>query len=202
MPPAQVDPRVCGGNQARARKPPRKEGRSPRMRGKPFDGIGQRAEKRSIPAYAGETPRARPSGAQRPVDPRVCGGNSRSRSPAPTSSGRSPRMRGKPAAALASVPAFRSIPAYAGETRSRVLGRPRSKVDPRVCGGNLLQPRKTSTSSGRSPRMRGKQPPVSLQHVSGGSIPAYAGETQIGRIKHDAQGVDPRVCGGNGLESR
>src|SRR5690606_21916696 len=50
---------------------------------------------------------------------------------------------------------------------------------------------------GRSPRMRGKQPPVSFKSVSGGSIPAYAGETGDPCCCGGPLPVDPRVCGGN-----
>ena len=51
----EVDPRVCGGNSPPSRSPRSTEGRSPRMRGKLDLDLFERAEQRSIPAYAGET---------------------------------------------------------------------------------------------------------------------------------------------------
>src|SRR5690606_35756323 len=51
--------------------------------------------------------------------------------------------------------------------------------------------------SGRSPRMRGKQPWALAEAEPSRSIPAYAGETRAGRTRPGEGAVDPRVCGGN-----
>src|SRR5690606_33925126 len=93
-------------------------GRSPRMRGKPCLDIRRPCGHRSIPAYAGETPLAATARSREPVDPRVCGGNPAKRWNAVLHRGRSPRMRGKPAAGCGGGDAGGSIPAYAGETPS------------------------------------------------------------------------------------
>src|SRR5690606_32662044 len=111
------------------------------------------------------------------VDPRVCGGNHHGKTEAVFIDGRSPRMRGKPGRDGVDVARPRSIPAYAGETRTRSAIWATPRVDPRVCGGNLWTAEPRLPFRGRSPRMRGKQecriptfPPMR-------SIPAYAGET-------------------------
>src|SRR5690606_9845975 len=146
-------------------------------RGKPQSTETKRWRQRSIPAYAGET---FPSAAvvwTSEVDPRVCGGNGCGKIPMYFAHGRSPRMRGKLASGGALVNAEGSIPAYAGETGQTWSSRPRPQVDPRVCGGNGARPTIVRTEYGRSPRMRGKPAPAQPRRATGGSIPAYAGET-------------------------
>src|SRR5690606_17662926 len=92
----RVDPRVCGGNSTTRLINGRTDGRSPRMRGKRRRKRRQDLERRSIPAYAGETRVAESDDVQIGVDPRVCGGNTKLAEPVSSFTGRSPRMRGKP----------------------------------------------------------------------------------------------------------
>ena len=91
--------------------------------------------------------------------------------------GLSPRGRGKPAPAPEQPAVSGSIPAWAGETCSigRRLTAP--KVYPRVGGGNIVRLFTTKIITGLSPRGRGKPAIQAGEHVGGGSIPAWAGET-------------------------
>ena len=69
----------------------------------------------SIPAYAGEPPGQGIGIRNRKVYPRVCGGTESLVVPAAALEGLSPRMRGNHQGSGPINPAFRSIPAYAGE---------------------------------------------------------------------------------------
>ena len=114
-----VYPRVCGGTVTSAATPTAADGLSPRVRGNHVDRTSEQSERRSIPACAGE-PRTFPaSWWRRPVYPRVCGGTPDEEVTIDANLGLSPRVRGNHLPqALASV-GLRSIPACAGEPRSR-----------------------------------------------------------------------------------
>ncbi len=196
------------------------------MRGKHFGNARQGESAGSIPAHAGETnarpwnagsgwvdPRAcggnlptparpgRADGGVRPtegqVDPRACGGNGVGKCRNRSNDGRSPRMRGKPVAAMGPLQWHRSIPAHAGETAIPKAVQPQDQVDPRACGGNPDVLPCTLAGGGRSPRMRGKRTNSLHPGRRVGSIPAHAGETMRGVPCPPAGGVDPRACGGN-----
>ena len=80
---------------------------------------------------------------------------------------------------------------------------PKSKVYPRVCGGNPLAPDALSKVMGLSPRVRGKPPAGNAELKAKGSIPACAGETAARFWPAGGSRVYPRVCGGNlSLSSR
>ena len=87
------------------------------------------------------------------------------------------------------------IPAYAGNTLSRVSHGVETRDHPRVCGehpylgaGDLRQP-------GSSPRMRGT-PSILLElSPNTGIIPAYAGNTSKTTTPSSSTKDHPRVCG-------
>ena len=181
-----VHPRVCGGNGESVIRLIVGPGPSPRVRGKRpcIDRACYLGG--SIPACAGETRTARHVDRICRVHPRVCGGNlagSLRRSPEP---GPSPRVRGKPIRILAGIGILRSIPACAGETRTRVSSAGGARVHPRVCGGNALGIGRVGSGFGPSPRVRGKRPHG--RGVGGRlrSIPACAGETPAPRLSRPA----------------
>ena len=110
--------------------------------------------------------------------------------------GLSPRVRGNRNRGGSAFPLPRSIPAGAGEPRSRYQGRLVTGVYPRGCGGTQPLPVMRRPVIGLSPRVRGNP------FVAGGdprhprSIPAGAGEPSprppvAGRCR-----VYPRGCGG------
>ncbi len=90
-----VYPRVGGGNGRRRQPGPTPGGLSPRGRGKPGEPTPEVYERRSIPAWAGETPSPDPPGRRPGVYPRVGGGNPGPLADGHAAQGLSPRGRGK-----------------------------------------------------------------------------------------------------------
>ena len=172
-------------------------GLSPRGRGKQEVLYGQRARRRSIPAWAGETAQRRRAGSDCQVYPRVGGGNDFVAVFGDAHAGLSPRGRGKPADFRA--PALRrgSIPAWAGETAHARTFSAKSEVYPRVGGGNVDTYEWAMANMGLSPRGRGKLPCGNDMGETRRSIPAWAGETSIITSRKCALKVYPRVGGGN-----
>ena len=75
----------------------------------------------------------------------------------------------------------------------------RSKVYPRVGGGNVVVSFALRDEFGLSPRGRGKRLRHQSRQPRRGSIPAWAGETPIRYILSSYAKVYPRVGGGNPL---
>ena len=90
-----VYPRVGGGNDARTTSRRLVGGLSPRGRGKRIAAASSRSFSGSIPAWAGETRTTCAGEAQRPVYPRVGGGNAANAGVVMYAPGLSPRGRGK-----------------------------------------------------------------------------------------------------------
>ncbi len=111
--------------------------------------------------------------------------------------GRSPRVRGRLMRRCVGSAGRRSIPAGAGETRSKSSKPNWRQVDPRGCGGDRTAAIRVYFRVGRSPRVRGR--PVDRQGCcfDRRSIPAGAGETGMVRALGLPRRVDPRGCGGD-----
>ena len=174
-------------------------GLSPRVRGNRLrDGHDGRFQG-SIPAGAGEPGLGLPPGRWRRVYPRGCGGTGLTPNTTYEARGLSPRVRGN-------LEEFRrvnggdgSIPAGAGEP---VLLAPFSvwaRVYPRGCGGTTFSPRRWTSASGLSPRVRGNRRGHGQPRRARGSIPAGAGEPCRGRRRSRTSRVYPRGCGGTGV---
>ena len=172
-----VYPRVGGGNALSGRRPGRSGGLSPRGRGKPSQAQGLSPRGRSIPAWAGETRGPQRRFPVRKVYPRVGGGNAaRFRTSVPAW-GLSPRGRGKRCRRPRIGALSRSIPAWAGETRSAPSSSAPARVYPRVGGGNARVAYNHALADGLSPRGRGKRACAIAHQRRRRSIPAWAGET-------------------------
>ena len=90
----------------------------------------------------------------------------------------------------------RSIPAWAGEPHTR-LGLPLPPwVYPRVGGGTPSPRMYLAARRGLSPRGRGNPSATLAAAEVGRSIPAWAGEPVLARVRAMATGVYPRVGGG------
>ena len=175
----------------------RRQGLSPRVRGKRWGADWAIKLGRSIPACAGETTWYPVKSLYRAVYPRVCGGNVQPVGVIPQPEGLSPRVRGKRLWRVAAGAARGSIPACAGETGAEAAPAAAARVYPRVCGGNAMAAAISDAAKGLSPRVRGKRL-QSLRHFLGrGSIPACAGETTAHFARGGCPAVYPRVCGGN-----
>ena len=151
---------------------------------------------RSIPACAGEPPGTVLSRPLSPVYPRVCGGTARYAARVPFWKGLSPRVRGNPQPTKRHSAPARSIPACAGEPYRGTYNGFVQRVYPRVCGGTERSDDPAVWVQGLSPRVRGNQSLPGSKPQRSWSIPACAGEPQIGRCGAWAPTVYPRVCGG------
>ena len=171
-----VYPRVCGGTDIGFAKCPGVAGLSPRVRGNPRRPVQEVAERRSIPACAGEPFSAYSRSCRSRVYPRVCGGTRPASSSGARKIGLSPRVRGNRKRCRCRRPAPRSIPACAGEPKTRTASTSATRVYPRVCGGTCPRGCGQIRAGGLSPRVRGNP----LHHIGvlrrEGSIPACAGE--------------------------
>ena len=181
----QVYPRVGGGNDAAAGKTLEwfLRGLSPRGRGKRAYRCAIGATRRSIPAWAGETPCPICAALSSRVYPRVGGGNCADRHNDWFAQGLSPRGRGKLLDEPCGVIADGSIPAWAGETDANGAVDTARTVYPRVGGGNYRCVFGYRAECGLSPRGRGKRHSLTNLGDDGGSIPAWAGETRRTRRK-------------------
>ncbi len=72
-----------------------------------------------------------------------------------------------------------------------------TRVDPRGCGGDIVNLPPPKPQTGRSPRVRGRLLRRATLALSKGSIPAGAGETLETRAATGQLQVDPRGCGGD-----
>ena len=133
----RVYPRVGGGNRPRRAQDDVPQGLSPRGRGKPNFVANAWENRRSIPAWAGETPLTVAAKVLTRVYPRVGGGNEVTTHGNYQFHGLSPRGRGKLILRNSDDYYDRSIPAWAGETSCRYMRLLLGRVYPRVGGGNV-----------------------------------------------------------------
>ena len=170
-------PRACGANSSLAVLSCKAVGSSPRVRGKPggtcspcqFPGssprvrgkhdcqTSRRSGYRIIPARAGQTRRGVRVSSTSPDHPRACGANSCSLSRLSSTSGSSPRVRGKLRSRYRHAICYRIIPARAGQTLAGSEGGTTASDHPRACGANAIVIRRSDTPPGSSPRVRGKR---------------------------------------------
>ena len=118
--------------------------------------------------------------------------------PSATARGLSPRVWGNPPLRGRPAPAAGSIPAYAGEPRWATKRARTRRVHPRVCGGTHERGLPRCRMEGPSPRVRGNHVHARRQQQLDGSIPACAGEPFAVPRRGSGHGVYPRVCGGTG----
>ena len=192
------------------------KGPSPRGRGNPIDADDPHLRARSIPARAGEPRRRAPGGGPRAVHPRAGGGTKgfskkeiAAEGPSPRGRGNregadrsldragpSPRGRGNLVADRESQAARGSIPARAGEPRSRPIPHRLRRVHPRAGGGTSVIQIQTAAAKGPSPRGRGNRGSPAQAERLAGSIPARAGEPSARSHPRTRPGVHPRAGGG------
>ncbi len=113
--PTRVHPRPRGGAKLSSFVLPTITGPSPPTRGSPRRPHGRHERHGSIPAHAGEPPRAVRHRLPRRVHPRPRGGAEGERTTKGGGGGPSPPTRGSPPTAQAGDDAHGSIPAHAGE---------------------------------------------------------------------------------------
>ena len=151
----RVYPRACGGAIGGSSTTFTTGGLSPRVRGSLDTDTTAKPDVGSIPARAGEPDWRGSASRSLRVYPRACGGALRMSIPAAGAAGLSPRVRGSPLPAVASIISDGSIPARAGEPR-RLIPPPMSCwVYPRACGGAVSGAANGGAGQGLSPRVRG-----------------------------------------------
>ena len=188
---------MCGGSCAKYPHHQRRQGLSPRVRGKRVVPQQRQAVVRSIPACAGEASPASPGRCRWWVYPRVCGGSAVTDGADGAGVGLSPRVRGKRGRHPRPPSATRSIPACAGEASPTGGAQSGGGVYPRVCGGSVVGIHARRPQRGLSPRVRGKREPARRHHPRPRSIPACAGEAPLRMAQTGTAWVYPRVCGGS-----
>ena len=193
---SRVYPRVCGGTGSRGAGLGGAPGLSPRVRGNPGCRRAPTMRRGSIPACAGEPRVPSSTDDEARVYPRVCGGTLDRGQEFVRASGLSPRVRGNREDRHRPREGLGSIPACAGEPSRRWWTSSLAQVYPRVCGGTRRRPTLPRLDAGLSPRVRGNHKDARARFARSRSIPACAGEPLGLRLRHDAQGVYPRVCGG------
>ncbi len=191
-----VYPRACGGTKTPDKGKDMVMGLSPRVRGNQFYIYALMDSGGSIPARAGEPRGDSEPRLQGKVYPRACGGTWRERSPSPSNTGLSPRVRGNRRESLGSRRERRSIPARAGEPSWPSRRRGWATVYPRACGGTWFKDGDTNNVLGLSPRVRGNLRELGSTPTTGRSIPARAGEPTDAKFHSDSTRVYPRACGG------
>ena len=194
---SRAHPRVCGENRTGVITMPYEEGSSPRVRGKPFGGATTISRQGLIPACAGKTARQPGALPGAPAHPRVCGENSARRRSWNSSTGSSPRVRGKLKHMGGMLWDAGLIPACAGKTPSLRPGANHLGAHPRVCGENQRERGRGESHEGSSPRVRGKLQGLSRLSPFRGLIPACAGKTPVPRPECAISKAHPRVCGEN-----
>ena len=191
-----VHPRIRGehhsGNQPRSRS----SGSSPHTRGThPVLGAPG-AGNRFIPAYAGNTRKPGAASGHAPVHPRIRGEHFIGCMPLLTSNGSSPHTRGTLDEEGAALDARRFIPAYAGNTWWLPPSLRDCAVHPRIRGEHCPVRRPSYPMRGSSPHTRGTlfRFTMAIAHVR--FIPAYAGNTQTGRVDTSSRtGSSPHTRG-------
>ena len=173
---SEVYPRVCGGTADESGGARMTKGLSPRVRGNLDLALRCLRSHRSIPACAGEPFCPLFSLAYQAVYPRVCGGTSVESLSSRCLRGLSPRVRGNRLSVHHFLQTRRSIPACAGEPRSRRPAASTPRVYPRVCGGTRDTTGDMRYAWGLSPRVRGNPTTPPVLQSSTRSIPACAGE--------------------------
>ena len=170
-------PRECGANVEGLPAAYPLIGSSPRVRGKlPIDLVTITAD-RIIPASAGQTSSSVAIPAPSPDHPRECGANAADLYNSRNARGSSPRVRGKLLRIAGVFPGGRIIPASAGQTLMSAVLVPNFTDHPRECGANSPGAAPVPSSTGSSPRVRGKHMLVEPVCSTARIIPASAGQT-------------------------
>ena len=109
--------------------------------------------------------------------------------------GSSPHARGTPSGADADGERIGIIPACAGNTTFRTIGRARARDHPRMRGEHSFKSMQSSVSSGSSPHARGTPYCKATPSYRMGIIPACAGNTIQPVAVHQRAGDHPRMRG-------
>ena len=155
------------------------------------------AERRIIPAHAGQTCSLRAVCVGLTDHPRACGANLLKIVSYEPHIGSSPRMRGKLTGHAIIHGGRRIIPAHAGQTFPARSNRCPPPDHPRACGANFSTTVVLCVLFGSSPRMRGKRADQPTVLIRFRIIPAHAGQTRRSAELRVRTSDHPRACGAN-----
>ena len=170
-------------------------GSSPHMRGTRHDHRHTPHLSGIIPAYAGNTLLFYPASGLQWDHPRICGEHASNVSDSSRNLGSSPHMRGTRQIHRGRVTQVGIIPAYAGNTCVAIDGEFYVRDHPRICGEHWSIAWAISLMPGSSPHMRGTRVLSVVERTPIGIIPAYAGNTCLGRQPLTRLEDHPRICG-------
>ena len=156
---------------------------------------------RSIPAHAGEPLQSALDGKAARVYPRARGGTFSIDGMYGFMRGLSPRTRGNHRVPMNDLHFMGSIPAHAGEPRSKSAAQSPWRVYPRARGGTKRELLRARSPGGLSPRTRGNRGGRRAHWGSVGSIPAHAGEPLMQTSAQILSRVYPRARGGTFIET-
>ena len=177
-------------------------GSSPLTRGKLARPLVGLLILRLIPAHAGKTARGRVGVNMTGAHPRSRGENTHNAQAGDLVCGSSPLTRGKRSESRRSRTRRGLIPAHAGKTRSRSVGRQGKRAHPRSRGENLIVTCARASAAGSSPLTRGKRSESSRRSAPRRLIPAHAGKTVVRCFRSFRSSAHPRSRGENRLPSR
>ena len=153
--------------------------------------------RRSIPAYAGDPCRRRMRWIEWEVYPRLRGGSTLVCRCICSDQGLSPPTRGIRIFTDSFPAKERSIPAYAGDPPPHLRALQGGGVYPRLRGGSRAKSSAEGRVIGLSPPTRGIPNVPARCPNCAGSIPAYAGDPDMGRTSVCPVSVYPRLRGGS-----
>ena len=149
------------------------------MRGTPSGAATPTPKPGIIPAHAGNTDHDRVSAYRMGDHPRACGEHPSIVHALVKLPGSSPRMRGTLGWLAEEAVRLGIIPAHAGNTSAYDAMYSESRDHPRACGEHKFPDDIARDSWGSSPRMRGTLCAWLRELLSGGIIPAHAGNTGL-----------------------
>ena len=191
-----VHPRACGEHGAHAFTPKIWAGSSPRLRGTRCRLEPVEAQRRFIPAPAGNTRRRQMVMRCGAVHPRACGEHTTPSNALNPNDGSSPRLRGTRRWPISRPVQIRFIPAPAGNTGPGKRGPARAAVHPRACGEHSHLMFIDSDIGGSSPRLRGTRRHSARCSRRAAVHPRACGEHDIiNAFEEGVTGSSPRLRG-------
>ena len=188
-------PRECGADAAKHSEILRRQGSSPRVRGRLDHLRRPRQDRGLIPASAGQTPCYQNGSHSTRAHPRECGADEVEGDKLCLIRGSSPRVRGRRLRLRRRVGVARLIPASAGQTDASKSIDKGVGAHPRECGADRGRARMAQATQGSSPRVRGRQVAWIHRSQPPGLIPASAGQTCSRTAMRLVTRAHPRECG-------
>ena len=170
-------------------------GSPPRVRGTVQKIQKVKVRQRITPACAGNRPRCYCNQRNRGDHPRVCGEQMACNQMHKPCRGSPPRVRGTAVPVGRYHGLYRITPACAGNRKRSFQSKALKKDHPRVCGEQLLLPKRRLPRTGSPPRVRGTV--IDFYESKGwmGITPACAGNSSLPTRPNSPMKDHPRVCG-------